>query len=115
MVGSCFLCFSLFAWTFLTAPILGGSTEFDDEEEYAESKEETMEQLKQFQAFLTKMLSGDMTLMDEFATAQLVSFLHPIPSSPSSPIPSHPFPSRVFVPPRRSKLRSARLSKPPRS
>lgn len=56
----------------LVSLLLRVASEFDDEEEYEESKAETMEQLKQFQAFLTQMLSGDLTLMDEFATAQLV-------------------------------------------
>eukprot|EP00456_Euglypha_rotunda_P059979 TRINITY_DN50179_c0_g1_i1.p1 TRINITY_DN50179_c0_g1~~TRINITY_DN50179_c0_g1_i1.p1 ORF type:complete len:200 (+),score=37.28 TRINITY_DN50179_c0_g1_i1:53-652(+) len=45
--------------------------EFDSKEEYDEAKRETMEQLRDFQAFLAKSVSGDMTLTDEFGAAQL--------------------------------------------
>lgn len=40
--------------------------------EYEEEKKETLDQLKEFQVFLEKSLSGDMSLVDEFGTAQLV-------------------------------------------
>ncbi len=36
-------------------------------------REETLEQLREFQAFLDKTVSGNMTLVDEFGAAQLVS------------------------------------------
>jgi len=45
--------------------------EFDSKDEYEETKRETIEQLKEFQAFLAKSISGDLTLMDEFGSAQL--------------------------------------------
>lgn len=41
------------------------------ESEYAETKVETLDQLREFQFFLEKSLSGDMTLVDEFGAAQL--------------------------------------------
>jgi len=40
-------------------------------EEYEETKHETQEQLREFQAFLERSLRGDMTLVDEFGTVQL--------------------------------------------
>lgn len=40
--------------------------------EYEETKAETLDQLREFQAFLERTLTGDMTLVDEFGTAQLV-------------------------------------------
>jgi hypothetical protein len=39
--------------------------------EYHEEKEGTLDQLKEFQLFLQKATSGDMTLVDEFAATQL--------------------------------------------
>jgi len=42
-------------------------------EEYDETKAETLDQLREFQAFLERSLRGDMTLVDEFGHAQLVS------------------------------------------
>jgi hypothetical protein len=39
--------------------------------EYDETKAETLDQLREFQAFLERSLRGDMTLVDEFGTAQL--------------------------------------------
>lgn len=41
------------------------------EQEYQVTREETMSQLKDFQAFLDKALTGDLTLVDEFGAAQL--------------------------------------------
>ena len=41
-------------------------------EEYDETKAETLDQLREFQAFLERSLRGDMTLVDEFGHAQLV-------------------------------------------
>jgi len=41
------------------------------EDEYNETKAETLDQLREFQAFLERSLRGDMTLVDEFGTAQL--------------------------------------------
>lgn len=40
------------------------------EEEYTEEREETMAQLRDFQAFLDQMLAGNMTLVDELGAAQ---------------------------------------------
>ena len=42
-------------------------------EEYNETKAETLDQLREFQAFLERSLRGDMTLVTEFGTAQLVT------------------------------------------
>jgi hypothetical protein len=42
-----------------------------DADEYEETKTETVEQLRDFQAFLDKALKGDLTLVDEFGAAQL--------------------------------------------
>lgn len=43
-----------------------------DEEEYEETKKETLEQLKEFNDSLTKMKGGNMTLVDELNRMQLV-------------------------------------------
>merc|ERR1712226_43055 len=45
--------------------------EFETKEEYEETRRETNEQLKEFQLFLERSISGDMTLMDEFSAAQV--------------------------------------------
>lgn len=42
-----------------------------DEDEYEETKTETLEQLKEFQQSLNKMVAGDMTLVDELSCMQL--------------------------------------------
>jgi len=39
--------------------------------EYDETKAETLAQLREFQQFMDKAISGDMTLVDEFGSAQL--------------------------------------------
>jgi hypothetical protein len=39
--------------------------------EYEETQRETQEMLKEFQAFLDRAIAGDMTLVDEFGSAQL--------------------------------------------
>jgi hypothetical protein len=53
-----------------------------DEEEYESTKRETMEQLKEFQISLQKMMSGDNTLVDRLGSVQLVRnlilSLHPL-------------------------------------
>ena len=41
-------------------------------EEYKEAKEETVEQLKEFNESLQKMMSGNMTLVDDLGAMQLV-------------------------------------------
>ncbi|KAJ9596734.1 hypothetical protein L9F63_012240 [Diploptera punctata] len=41
--------------------------------EYAETKEETMEQLREFNESLSKMISGDMTLVDQLGAMQLAT------------------------------------------
>ena len=48
-----------------------GSAEFE-EKEWHEMKEETIQQLTEFEAFMKKSMKGDMTLVDEFGSAQLV-------------------------------------------
>jgi hypothetical protein len=42
--------------------------------EYEETKKETMEQLQEFNESLSKMISGDMTLVDRLGMMQLVRF-----------------------------------------
>eukprot|EP00009_Paramoeba_aestuarina_P005146 CAMPEP_0201521082 /NCGR_PEP_ID=MMETSP0161_2-20130828/14063_1 /ASSEMBLY_ACC=CAM_ASM_000251 /TAXON_ID=180227 /ORGANISM="Neoparamoeba aestuarina, Strain SoJaBio B1-5/56/2" /LENGTH=191 /DNA_ID=CAMNT_0047919649 /DNA_START=63 /DNA_END=638 /DNA_ORIENTATION=+ len=42
-----------------------------DEEEYEEQRQMTMEQLREFQTALKKMMSGDMTLVNELGAVQL--------------------------------------------
>lgn len=44
-----------------------------DQSEYEETKNETMEQLREFNDSLSKMISGDMTLVDQLGSMQLVS------------------------------------------
>jgi hypothetical protein len=46
-----------------------------DPGEYEETKNETMEQLREFNESLSKMISGDMTLVDQLGSMQLVSVL----------------------------------------
>lgn len=43
-----------------------------DEEEYEETKKETLEQLEEFNDSLKKIMTGDMTLVDELGGMQLV-------------------------------------------
>ena len=46
-----------------------------DPSEYEETKNETMEQLREFNESLSKMISGDMTLVDQLGSMHLVSVL----------------------------------------
>lgn len=46
-----------------------------DVSEYNDTKEETVEQLKEFNERLSKMMSGNMTLVDQLGLMQLVSIL----------------------------------------
>lgn len=41
-------------------------------EEWEETREETISQLREFETFMRQALAGDMTLIDEFGSAQLV-------------------------------------------
>lgn len=43
-----------------------------DKDEYEETKKETLEQLREFNESLKKMMAGDMTLIDELSRWQLV-------------------------------------------
>jgi len=43
-----------------------------EESEYNEMWNDTMQQLKEFQASLKKMMAGDMTLVDSLSNVQLV-------------------------------------------
>lgn len=43
-----------------------------DEDEYEETKKETLEQLNEFNDSLKKIMTGDMTLVDELSGMQLV-------------------------------------------
>ena len=47
-----------------------------DKDEYEETKEETLEQLREFNESLKKMMKGDMTLVDELSRWQLVGVVH---------------------------------------
>jgi diphthamide synthase (EF-2-diphthine--ammonia ligase) len=51
-----------------------------DEEEYEETKEETLAQLKEFQESLDKATSGDITLEDELTSLKLVSRSNGLPA-----------------------------------
>ncbi|XP_063879720.1 protein LZIC-like [Scylla paramamosain] len=44
-----------------------------DPEEYEDARKDTLEQLNEFQSSLSRMTSGDMTLVDSFNAMQLVS------------------------------------------
>ena len=44
-----------------------------DEDEYEETKQETLEQLKDFNETLTRMKGGDLSLVNEVNRIQLVS------------------------------------------
>ncbi|MEQ2198343.1 hypothetical protein XENOCAPTIV_011527 [Xenoophorus captivus] len=60
----------------LSSPIgshnfFGFSREELDEEEYEETKKETLEQLEEFNDSLKKIMTGDMTLVDELGGMQL--------------------------------------------
>lgn len=47
-----------------------------DETDYQECKEDTMEQLREFNDSLQRMISGNMTLVDELGAMQLVDILY---------------------------------------
>ena len=47
-----------------------------EEDEFEETKAETLDQLKEFKASLDKMLGGNLSLVDEFNGMQLVSGLN---------------------------------------
>lgn len=46
-----------------------------DADEYEETKKETLEQLSEFNDSLKKIMSGDMTLVDELSGMQLVRMM----------------------------------------
>lgn len=45
-----------------------------DDDEYEETKKETLEQLKEFKETLDKFAAGNVTLVDEISSMQLVIF-----------------------------------------
>lgn len=47
-----------------------------DDEEYEETKKETLEQLSEFNESLKKLMSGNMTLVDELGGIQLVRYIN---------------------------------------
>lgn len=47
-----------------------------DADEYEETKKETLEQLSEFNDSLKKIMSGNMTLVDELSGMQLVSMVY---------------------------------------
>jgi hypothetical protein len=47
-----------------------------DADEYEETKKETLEQLSEFNDSLKKIMSGNMTLIDELSGMQLVSTIY---------------------------------------
>ena len=55
----------------LSPPIL--SRDDMEEDDYEETKGETIEQLKEFSESLSKMDAGNMTLVDDLSRMQLVS------------------------------------------
>lgn len=76
-----------------------------EEKEWNETREETLAQLRDFEAFMEKSISGDMTLVDEFGSAQLVMNVYARLSPTSHPgAVNRPF-----------KRPSARRSRPLRS
>ena len=50
---------------------LENSKEELDEEEYSDMREDTLEQVEEFQASLTKLSSGDLGLVDSLSAMQL--------------------------------------------
>lgn len=46
-----------------------------EDAEYEETKEETMEQLREFNESLQRLISGDVTLVDELGAMQMVNKL----------------------------------------
>ena len=46
-----------------------------DPEEYEETRADTLQQLKEFQETLTRMTSGDNTLVSQLGSVQLVRFI----------------------------------------
>lgn len=70
--------FIFIEWIHFPAPLLVYFTFFVysreelDEEEYEETKKETLEQLSEFNDSLKKIMTGDMTLVDELSGMQLV-------------------------------------------
>ena len=52
-----------------------------DPEEYEETRQDTLQQLREFQNTLTRMTSGDNTLVSQFGSVQLVCALYFAPSS----------------------------------
>ena len=52
-----------------------------DEDEYEETKTETLEQLKEFEQTLKKMAAGNVTLVDHLNSMQLVSYVQTRASS----------------------------------
>lgn len=63
---------SIRSLSFLCFFFLFFSREDLDEEEYEETKKETLEQLEEFNDSLKKIMTGDMTLVDELSGMQLV-------------------------------------------
>ena len=46
-----------------------------DDDEYEETKQDTLEQLQDFKESLTKMMAGNMTLVDELNGMQIVRII----------------------------------------
>lgn len=63
--------FPFYLASFLIALFVYSREELD-EEEYEETKRETLEQLGEFNDSLKKIMTGDMTLVDELSGMQLV-------------------------------------------
>lgn len=70
-----FLLFSLDTLYFLVLCPLYFREELDTDE-YEETKKETLEQLSEFNDSLKKIMSGNMTLVDELSGMQLVSIIY---------------------------------------
>lgn len=98
------------SWLFLSREDL-------DDEEYEETKKETLEQLNEFNDSLKKIMSGDMTLVDELSGMQLVRLTYSeftTSFSPSVTYLANDDVSPLLLWFRRSRLPSARHSKPQR-
>ena len=61
-------------WAILRGSLFCSCREELDEDEYEETKQETLEQLKDFNETLTRMKGGDLSLVNEVNRIQLVSY-----------------------------------------
>lgn len=74
-----------------------------DKDEYEETKAETVEQLREFNESLKKMMAGDMTLIDELSRWQLVRVAVYVSSTCTA--------CNCCRPPKRRSVKHSRLQK----